>query len=47
MIDRIIDEIKVCINSNCFLAALSTALTLPDICGRTEYGNVGTKERYT
>ena len=38
MINRIINEIKVCLNTNCFIAALTTALTLPDICGKAEYG---------
>ena len=46
MVNRIIEEIYVCLNSNCFLAALSTALTLPDICGKAEYGDIGTKKRY-
>lgn len=46
MIDRIIKEICVCLNSNCFLAALSTALTLPDICGKAEYGDIKICERY-
>ncbi len=46
MIDRIIEEIFVCLNSNCFLAALSTALTLPDICGKAEYGDIQTTKRY-
>lgn len=46
MINRIIDEINVCMNNNCFLAALSTALTLPDICGRAEYGNIANGKRY-
>lgn len=43
MIDRIIDEIKVCLNSNCFLVALNSALTLPDICGKAEYPNEKSK----
>ena len=38
MINRIIEEINVCMNNNCYLAALSTALTLPDVCGLAEYG---------
>ena len=40
MIDRIIDEINVCLNSNCFLVALNMALTLPDICGKAEYPEI-------
>ncbi len=46
MIDRIIEEINVCLNNNCFLVALSSALTLPDICGKVEYPDKGNKERY-
>ena len=47
MINRIIDEMKVSLNNNCFIAALSTALTLPDICGRAEYGKkISNRKRY-
>ena len=42
MIVRIIDEIKACFNNNCCLAGLTTALTLPDICGKAEYKNIYT-----
>lgn len=46
MINRLIDEINFCLNSNCFMAALTTALTLPDICGKAEYGSIKPSERY-
>ena len=46
MINRLIDEINFCLNSNCFMAALTTALTLPDICGKAEYGSINPSERY-
>lgn len=46
MINRIVEEIKVCLNTNCFIAALTTALTLPDICGRAEFPNKSTSIRY-
>lgn len=49
MINRIIDEINVCLNSNCFIAALTTALVLPDICGKAELAdkdNRKVKKRY-
>lgn len=46
MINRIINEIKVCLNTNCFIAALTTALTLPDICGKAEFPSLSTTERY-
>ena len=40
MMDRLIDEIYVNMNNNCFLTALSTALSIPDICGKAEYPNL-------
>ncbi len=46
MINRIIDEIKVCLNMNCFIAALSAALTLPDVCGKAEFPKVNNRKRY-
>ncbi len=46
MINRIIGEINVCMNNNCFLAAFSTALTIPDICGQAEYGEIYNKTTY-
>lgn len=46
MIDKIISEIKVCLENDCYLAALITTLTLPDICGKAEYSNLGNGKRY-
>ena len=46
MIYRIIDEINKCLDNECFISALMTALTLPDICGAIEYPNDGTAARY-
>ena len=46
MIDRLIDEIYVSMNNNCFLTALTTALSIPDICGKAEYSNLKPAERY-
>lgn len=46
MIDEITKEIKICLNNNCYIAALSLALMLPDICGKAEYPNRKTTERY-
>lgn len=37
MIERIVAEIRTCIEKECYLAALTMALTLPDICGKAEY----------
>lgn len=46
MIERI-KEIRECLNTNHYEAALALALTLPDICGQVEYGpNVGVGDRY-
>lgn len=48
VINRIIKEINVCLNNNCYLTALNTALTLPDICGKAEYPQIkSNKMRYT
>ena len=46
MITRIIEEIKKCIDNECFIAALSLALTIPDVCGKAEYPNANNTERY-
>lgn len=32
-----IDEIEKCLDMGCYIAVLSLALTLPDICGKAEY----------
>lgn len=46
MIDRIIKEIDSSLKNENFMAALSLALTLPDICGKAEYPNEGNGRRY-
>lgn len=47
MVDEMIREIKVCLKNGCFMAALTTALTLPDICGKAQYPDEkSTKKRY-
>lgn len=48
MIIRIIDEVKKSIDNECFIAALSLALMIPDICGKAEYPELQsqTKKRY-
>ena len=46
MINRIIKEIKVALDNECYMVALMSALTLPDACGRAEYGDIGTAKRY-
>lgn len=37
MIESIINEMKRCVESECFISALALALTLPDICGKAEF----------
>lgn len=39
MIYKIIDEINKCLDNECYIVALMTALTLPDICGAIEFPN--------
>ena len=46
MINKIIREINTCIENECYLSALTVALTLPDICGKVEYPNDKPSERY-
>lgn len=42
-----IQEIKKCLELDCYYAALSLSLTLPDICGRAEYPEESVTKRYT
>lgn len=46
MVTRIISEIYNSINNECYIAALTLALTLPDICGKAEYPDDGNGARY-
>ena len=47
MVQRIVDDIRTALDNDLFFAALSTALTLPDICGKAEYPNESSsKKRY-
>lgn len=47
MLDRIVDDVNKALDNNAYIAGLSLALTLPDICGKAEYGpDVGSKKRY-
>lgn len=41
-----IDEIRKCLSADLYLAALSLALTLPDICGKAEFPSAYSKVRY-
>ena len=48
MVNELIKEINICLSNGCYMAALMTALTLPDICGKAKYPNMEkqTKQRY-
>ena len=46
MVDIIIAEIKQALENKMYIVALSSALTLPDICGKAEFPGKGTKSRY-
>lgn len=46
MIDRLINEINKALEVGLHLVALNTALTLPDICGKAKYPELGTTARY-
>ena len=46
MVNEIIREVNICLNNGCCIAGLSLALTLPDICGKAYYPELGNKRRY-
>ena len=47
MLLQIVNDINKSLDNDCFLAALSLALTLPDICGKAKFPNErSTKKRY-
>ena len=46
MVDKIIANIDTTLKNDTYLAALTLALTLPDICGKAKYPNKGSKYRY-
>jgi len=46
MLLQIIDETKKSIENECFIAALSLAITLPDICGKAAYPKENVGPRY-
>ena len=46
MVNEIIREVNMCLNNGCCIAGLSLALTLPDICGKAYYHELGNKRRY-
>ena len=46
MLTRIVNEIRSSIQNENYIAALSLALILPDICGKAEYPNEKNAKRY-
>lgn len=46
MINKLIKEINEALSHNLYFAAVSLALTLPDICGKAEYPEKGSTSRY-
>lgn len=50
LLKETLDEINQSLENECYIAALSLALTVPDICGKAEYpewsGNRDVKNRY-
>lgn len=47
MINRIVSDIRVCLDSGAYIAALTLALTIPDICGKAEFQDYSRgKRRY-
>lgn len=46
MVERLVKEIYCDLHNRCYISALTTALTLPDICGKAKYPNEKTTKRY-
>ena len=46
MVERLVKEIQTGLENRCYISALTTALTLPDICGKAKYPNKKTSQRY-
>lgn len=46
MVNEIVREVNVCLDNGCCIAGLSLVLTLPDICGKAYYPQLGNKRRY-
>ncbi|MCH5151552.1 MAG: hypothetical protein J1F65_02700 [Clostridiales bacterium] len=47
MVERIVNEVATGLRNRCYISALTTALTLPDICGKAKYTREGVGARYT
>lgn len=47
MIERLIEEVEGCLKNELYMSALTTVLTLPDICGKAEFPKLNKNgERY-
>lgn len=46
MIEKYVEDIRRSLENKCYFAALSLALTLPDICGSAEYPDESVTKRY-
>lgn len=46
MVERLVKEIESGLKNKCYISALSTALILPDICGKAKYPSERTSVRY-
>lgn len=46
MIERLIKEVESCLKNELYMSALTTVLTLPDICGKAEFPKLKNGERY-
>ncbi len=46
MIEQLAKEIKICLDNQCYIAALTLAVMLPDICGKAEYPDMKVGDRY-
>ena len=46
MVDMLVNEIRKALEQDLFMVALTTALTLPDICGNAEFPNEKNWKRY-
>lgn len=46
MVERLVKEVYAGLRNRCYISALTTALTLPDICGKAKYPTKKTTYRY-
>lgn len=46
MVERLIKEIDSCLKNELYMSALTTVLTLPDICGKVEFPKLRNGKRY-